>query len=231
MVLRSQRDGLGSSSQVPRDRTSGTRGDIDVPAVGQRSGAQGPDSKGRASRSGVWVCGATLTWLHGWAEGAGEGIASSDRTLLPTGEERGDGNVETGSRALPSSPSWDPEKMETALMKFWVPLARGSSPEEQDPEAPGRPSQGRRLPWHFTGLAGAEAGCAAFLRPAPCCGRCEGCCCGRAWAEVEAAGGRRAGGGAAAGGGVETAADRRGRMWWNASVCFCAAENCWAKST
>ncbi len=89
MVLRSQRDSLGSSSQAPRGRTSGTRGDIDVPAVGQRSGAQGPDSKGRASRSGVWVCGATLTWLHGWAGGAGEGIASSNRTLLPTGEERG----------------------------------------------------------------------------------------------------------------------------------------------
>ncbi len=49
------------------------------------------------------------------------------------------------------------------------------SPEEQDPEAPGRPSQGRRLPWHFTGLAGAEAGRAAFLWPAPCCGHCEGC--------------------------------------------------------
>ncbi len=141
-------------------------------------------------------------------------------------------------------------------MKFWVPLTRGPvaeqnknsppgpppgegvvlspSPEEQDPEAPGRPSQGRRLPWHFTGLAGAEAGRAASLRPAPCCGHCEGCCCGRAGAEVEAAGGRlrrRAGGGAAAGGGVETAADRRGRMWRNASVCFCAAENCWAKSS
>ncbi len=216
MVLRSQRDSLGSSSQAPRDCTSGTRGDIDVPAVGQHSGAQGPDSKGRASRSGVWVCGATLTWLHGWAGGAREGIASSDRTLLPTGEERGDGNVETGSRALPSSPSWDPEKKETALMKFWVqnknsppgPLpgegvVLSPSPEEQDPEAPGRPSQGRRLPWHFTGLAGAEAGCAAFLRPAPCCGRCEGCCCGRARAEVEAAGGRlrRRGGGRQRGGG------------------------------
>ncbi len=37
MVLRSQRDGLGSSSQAPRGRTSGTRGDIDVPAVGQWS--------------------------------------------------------------------------------------------------------------------------------------------------------------------------------------------------
>ncbi len=28
------------------------------------------------------MCGATLTWLHGWAGGTGEGIASSDRTLL-----------------------------------------------------------------------------------------------------------------------------------------------------
>ncbi len=51
-------------------------------------------------------------------------------------------------------------------------------------------------------------------------------------AEVEAAGGRprrRADRGAAAGGGVETAADRRGRICQNASVCCCAAENCWAK--
>ncbi len=114
-------------------------------------------------------------------------------------------------------------------------VVRSPSPEEQDPEAPGRPSQGRRLPWRFTGLAGAEAGCAAFLRPAPRCGRCEGCCCcGRAGAEVEAAGGRprrRADGGAAAGSGLETAADRRGRMWRNASVCFCAAENWWANSS
>ncbi len=255
MVLRSQRDGLGSSSQAPRGRTSGTRGDIDVPAVGQRSGAQGPDSKGRASRSGVWVCGATLTWLHGWAGGAGEGIASSDRTLLPTGEERGgwecgDGVSRTAILALlgpgekgncsyevlgttdPGASGGTEQKFSTrpssggrsgAIAISWRAGSRGS----------GSPSQGRRLPWHFTGLAGAEAGRAAFLRPAPCCGHCEGCCCGRAGAEVEAAGGRlrrRAGGGAAAGGGVETAADRRGRMR-NASICFCAAENCWAKSS
>ncbi len=94
-------------------------------------------------------------------------------------------------------------------------VVRSPSPEEQNPKAPGRPSQGRRLPWRSTGLAGAEAGCAGLLRPAPRCGRSAGCCCGRAGAEVEAAGGRprrRADGGAAAGGGVETAADRRGRM-------------------
>ncbi len=111
--------------------------------------------------------------------------------------------METGSRALPSSPSWDPEKKETALfLRFWVPLAgepvaeqnkkgtkdsppgpppgegvvRSPPPEEQDPETPGRPSQDRRLAWRFAGLAGAETGCAAFLRPAPRCGRCEGCC-------------------------------------------------------
>ncbi len=69
-------------------------------------------------------------------------------------------------------------------------VVRSPSPEEQDPKAPGRPSQGRRLPWRFTGLAGAEAGCAGLLRPGPRCGRSAGCCCGRAGAEVEAAGGR-----------------------------------------
>ncbi len=130
--------------------------------------------------------------------------ASRPRTgpCCPLAKREGDGSVETRSRALPSSPSWDPEEKETALLlKFWEQnkketspkekgrkrkilhpaLLRGSpSPEEQDPEAPGRPSQGRRLPWRFTGLAGAEAGCAGLLWPAPRCGRSEGCCCGRA---------------------------------------------------
>ncbi len=168
----------------------------------------------------------------------GQGVrekASRPRTgpCCPLAKREGDGSVETRSCTLPSSPSWDPEEKKTALLlKFWV--VRSPSPEEQDPEAPGRPSQGRRLPWSFTGLAGAEAGCAGLLRPAPRCGRSEGCCCGRAGAEVETAGGRprrRADGGAAAGGEVETAANRRGKMWRNASVCFCAAENCWAKSS
>ncbi len=157
--------------------------------------------------------------------------ASRPRTgpCCPLAKREGDGSVETRSRTLPSSHSWDPEEKETALLlKFWVPLpgsvaeqnkketkdsppgpppgegvVRTPSPEEQDPKAPGRPSQGRRLPWRFTGLAGAEAGCAGLLRPAPRCGRSAGCCCGRAGAEVEAAGGRprrRADGGAAAGG-------------------------------
>ncbi len=100
MVLRSQRDGLGSSSQAPRDRTSRTRGVTEVPAVGQRSGAQGPDSKGSASRSGVWVCGATLTWLHSWAGGVGEGIASSDRTLGAS-----DGTEQRGNKRFSTRPS------------------------------------------------------------------------------------------------------------------------------
>ncbi len=46
MVLKSQRDGLGSASQAPEECTSGTRGTTDVPTVGQWSGAQGPDSEG-----------------------------------------------------------------------------------------------------------------------------------------------------------------------------------------
>ncbi len=40
--------------------------------------------------------------------------------------------------------------------------ADSPTPEEQDPVSRVRPSQERRLPWHFTGLAGAEAGCATF---------------------------------------------------------------------
>ncbi len=83
----------GELQPGPQRRTSGARGVTDVPAVGQQSGAQGP---GSLSRNEVWVWGATLTWLHGWAGGAGEGIASSDRTLLPTGEGRGGWECEHG---------------------------------------------------------------------------------------------------------------------------------------
>ncbi len=218
MVLRSQRDSLGSSSQAPRDCTSGTRGDIDVPAVGQHSGAQGPDSKGRASRSGVWVCGATLTWLHGWAGGR----ERRHRVLGPDPaahwrRERGMGMWRRGLAHCHPRPLGTRRKRKLLLWSFGYrtkilhpALFRGKEwcyrhllKSRIQRLRVARPRDGR-LPWHFTGLAGAEAGCAAFLRPAPCCGRCEGCCCGRARAEVEAAGGRlrrRAGGGAAAGGG------------------------------
>ncbi len=135
----------------------------------------------------------TLTWLHGWAGGAGEGIASSDRTLLPTGEERGgwecgDGVSCTAIFALlgpggkgycsffeARGPVAEQNKKETKDSPPGGGVVRSSSPEEQNPEAPGRPSQGRRLPWR---LAGAEASCATVLRTALRCGRCEGCCCG-----------------------------------------------------
>ncbi len=51
---------------------------------------------------------------------AGQGArekASRPRTgpCCPLAKGEGDGSVETGSCALPSSPSWDPEKKETAL--------------------------------------------------------------------------------------------------------------------
>ncbi len=120
---------------------------------------------------------------HSPGSKAGQGArekASRPRTgpCCPLAKGEGDGSVETGSRALPSSPSWDPEKKETALfLKFFTTgrteqkgnkrfssrpssgegVVRSPSPEEQDPEAPGRPSQGCRLPWRFTSLAGAEA--------------------------------------------------------------------------
>ncbi len=48
--------------------------------------------------------------------------------------------------------------LKSRIQRFWVTVS-------------GR----RRLLWHFTGLTRAEMGCAAFLQPAPGCGR-EGCC-------------------------------------------------------
>ncbi len=53
----------------------------------------------------------------------------------PLAKGEGDGSMETVSRALPSSPSWDPEKKETALfLRFWVPLARGPEAEQNKEE-------------------------------------------------------------------------------------------------
>ncbi len=254
MVLRSQRDGLGSSSQAPRGRTSGTRGDIDVPAVGAAQWSPGA----RLERQSVSKWGLSVWCNTHLAPRLGRGRGRRHRVLGPDPaahwrRERGMGMWRRGLAHCHPRPLGTRRKRKLLLWSFGYrgPVAEQNknsppgpppgegvvlspSPEEQDPEAPGRPSQGRRLPWHFTGLAGAEAGRAAFLWPAPCCGHCEGCCCGRAGAEVEAAGGRlrrRAGGGAAAGGGAGDSSDRRGRMWRNASVCFCAAENCWAKSS
>ncbi len=100
---------------------------------------------------------------------------------------------------------------------------RSPSPEEQSSPSPGRPSQGRFLLRLPPGLAGAWTGGAAALRPAPrrCfAGGCCVCCAGST---------RRRGRPPAAAGRVEASAVRRGRMCLIASVCFCAAENCWAK--
>ncbi len=257
MVLRSQRDGLGSSSQAPRGRTSGTRGDIDVPAVGQRSGAQGPDSKGRASRSGVWVCGATLTWLHGWAGGAGEGIASSDRTLLPTGEERGgwecgDGVSRTAILALlgPGEKGklllWSfgyhwpggqwrnrtkilhpallrgKEWCYRHLLKSRIPRLRVARPRDDAYPGTSQAWQGRR---RAAPLSCGQLHAAAIVKAAVVA-ELE-----RRWRPQEGAFGDEQAEGLQPAVGLKTAANRRGRMWRNASVCFCAAENCWAKSS
>ncbi len=150
MVRRSHRDGLGSASQAPRGRASGTNGVTDVPVVGQRCGTQGP-SPGPVTAwpvmagGGVWVCSVTLTWfLLVWGETQEPGLRVTTWSgglsataltrfhkwaggvLLGTPhclarEEEGSDPVMHGT---PLSSSWDPETEETALLlKFWVPLA------------------------------------------------------------------------------------------------------------
>ncbi len=108
-------------------------------------------------------------------------------------------------------------------------VVRSPSPDEQFPPSLGRPSQGLlhlRLP---LGLAGAWTGWASCLWPAPRRRTVEGCCRGvGAWAATGGRPRRRAGWGAAAG--VEAAAGfLRRMMCLIASVCFCAAENCWVQ--
>ncbi len=92
------------------------------------------------------------------------------------------------------------------------------SPDKQSPPSLGRPSQGLLHLRLTPGLAGAWTGWASCLQPAP-------------WScLVEGTGGRPrrwAGWGAATG--VEAAGFLQGMMYLIASVCFCAAENCWAK--
>ncbi len=107
-------------------------------------------------------------------------------------------------------------------------VAQSPSPTEQSPPSPGRPSQGLlhlRLP---PGLAGAWTGWASCLRPAP--RRClvEGCC-GCAGAGAAAEGAPTATSRLRDCSGVEAAGFLRRMMCLIASVCFCAAENCWAK--
>lgn len=64
-----QRDGLVSASQAFRHSARGTRGTIDVPAVGQRCGAQGTASEGTVSCCRGCKCGGSRTWLHSSHEG------------------------------------------------------------------------------------------------------------------------------------------------------------------
>ncbi len=170
----------------------------------------------------------------------------------PLAREEGECNSSL-TRSQPPVPSGDLEIEETALLsRFWVPLTvrpvaeketkilrpallRGREwcvhhlPKSRHPPSLSRPSQGRLLRRLPPALAGAWTGGAAALRPAPrrcLAGGCCVCCAGAA------AGGRprrRVDRGTAAGGRVEAAAARRGRMCRIASVCFCAAKNCWAK--
>ncbi len=124
MVLMSQRDGLGSASQAPRDVQAGPGKPQTYPRWGSEVEHRGPTRN--AARSEV---GSECTVRHLPGSKAGQGVrekTSHPRTgpCCPLAKGEGDGSVETGSRALPSSPSWDPEKKETALfLRFWVPLA------------------------------------------------------------------------------------------------------------
>ncbi len=85
-------------------------------------------------------------------------VGTEDRTGLRQRKEKGqglgrakgegDGSVETGSRVLPSSPSWDPEKKETAL--FFEVLgttglrASGGTEQKGNKRFSTRPSSGGR---------------------------------------------------------------------------------------
>ncbi len=262
MVWMSQWDVLGSASQAPRHRASGTNRTTDVPGVEQRGGTQGLNSGGtEVARSGVCMRCATLTWFQSGAEGVWEGlVVSSNHTLLPAGEERGGrewqgvcNTSHTATRAL----LWPRDRGNCSFFEnvgtAGLQGARGGtktkgnkrfstrpssgegvvrppSPEEQMLPSLGRPSQGRLPLCLPPGLAGAWMGWAFPLRPAAC--RLGGGCC-LGWAGTEAATGghprRQADGGTATDVWVKAAAGCWGRMCSIASVCFCAAENCWAK--
>ncbi len=83
--------------------------------MGQQSGAQGPTRKA-AYPEVRSEC--AVQYLPGSMAGLGaQEKASRPRTgpCCPLVKGEGDGSVETVSHALPFSPSWDPEKKETAL--------------------------------------------------------------------------------------------------------------------
>ncbi len=108
MVHRSHRDRLGSASQAPRDRASGTNGATDVSAVGQRGGTGWglgvkcnthliPPHAGGNAGTRLEACDSpasddmkrdlsvtALTWFQEWAGGVLLG-----NPLLPAGERGG----------------------------------------------------------------------------------------------------------------------------------------------
>ncbi len=172
----------------------------------------------------------------------------------PLAKGEGDGSVETGSRALPSSPYWDPEEKETALFEV-LGTTGNRTKRKQKILHPALP-RGKEWCGHHLLKSRIQRLRVARLRNAACLCPCQareapGQAAPLSYGQLQAAAVvkaaavaelerrwsrlpkwlRRADGGAAVGGRVERAADRRGRMWRNASVCFCAAENCWAKSS
>ncbi len=221
----SQQDRLGSVSQAPRNRASGTRGTTDIPTVGQRGGGQGPDSEGIASRSWAWVCGATPRWLHGRAGGTGEG--SLNRALLPAGDSRGGWGLPGIAWLNVSRALLKPRDGRNCSFFWWFGYASGGTKRKENKRFSTRPSHHHHhlpkiCPFHLW---------VARLRAA-CTSTCRLVWQGPGRAAEEAAGGnprRWAGGVAAAGGRVKAAAGCRGRICLIASVCFWASENCWAK--
>ncbi len=169
MVSGASETGLWSSKPGPSQGrvTSGTRVDHRrTRGVGKaQMVAQGPDSKRQSvvevGSEWWWVQHITLAPRLGQGRGrkASRGQLAEQNKNSPPGPPPGEGVV--GYRHLLKS---------------------------SDPRLRVRPSQGRRrtLALHRLGRGG--GGPRRSLRPAPCCGHCEGCCCGRAGAE---GGGRR----------------------------------------
>ncbi len=127
--------------------------------------------------------------------------------LIAKGE--GDGSVETVSRALPSSPSWNPEKGKCFFFLGFGYHCLGGQWRNRTKMKQKilHPALLRGKEWcsHHLLKSRIQRLLVARLRDAAClgasrawqgrrryprCGRCEGCCCGRAGVEVEAAGGR-----------------------------------------
>ncbi len=148
MVLMSQRDGLGSASQAPRDRTSGTREATDVPAVGAAKWSTGA----RLGRQCVPKWGLSAQCNTYLAPRLSRGAGGRHRVLGPDpaahrrrrgGRECGDWVSCTAILAL-----LGPGEKETALfLRFWVPLAGEPVAEQNKKETkdspPGPPPGGR----------------------------------------------------------------------------------------